>query len=89
MTVHNDKLHGLDAFCAACEQPLTGPHHAEWLATPLGLCYARTHPVAGCVEGARALRAGRPVELGPTSAERVSAKVAQGRLPIDGKEKRA
>lgn len=53
--------------------------YGEWLATPLGLCYARTHRRRECVVASRARLEGRKVTLGPTKQER--AKGAAGADP--------
>lgn len=42
----------------------------EWLRTPLGWCYRRTHRVRSCVEASRAEVRGRPFVPGPTREER-------------------
>jgi hypothetical protein len=79
-------MSGLDDFCAACEQPLGETHHAEHLATPIGRCYVRVHPVAACTDRARTMLGGHPVDPGPTREERNTAKLkapvaGQGELP--------
>lgn len=75
---------GLDDYCSACEQPLGPERHAEHLATRIGRCFVRTHPVPACIEGARTKLDGIPVDPGPDDVEKAKIKrktPAQGELP--------
>jgi hypothetical protein len=61
--------------CAGCGEPTPtrvgeDASFGEWLKSPLGICFRRTHRVRECVEASRAAVEGRPVVLGPTREER-------------------
>lgn len=61
--------------CAGCGEPTPyavgeGLSHGEWLRTPLGICYRRTHRVRACVEASRAAVQGRHFVPGPTREAR-------------------
>lgn len=61
--------------CAGCDEPTPyevdeAASYGEWLATPLGLTFRRTHRRRECVLASRAAVEGRPVKLGPTREER-------------------
>jgi hypothetical protein len=54
----------LEVDCAGCGKATPyevgeGASYGEWLATPLGTCYVRTHRVRECVQTARPRLGGR------------------------------
>ena len=65
----------LDDFCSACDQPMGADRHMEHLATPIGRCFVRTCNTTVCIDRARVLRDGHPVDPGPTDEERKQAKL--------------
>lgn len=67
--------------CAGCGEPTPyavgeDASHGEWLRTPLGTCFRRTHRVRSCVEASRAAVDGRPFVPGPTREERMRERLA-------------
>lgn len=47
------------------------PTYGEWLATPLGNVYARTHRRRECVQASRARHGGRRIDEPLSAAERL------------------
>jgi hypothetical protein len=67
--------------CAGCGEPTPyavgeDASHGEWLRTPLGICYRKTHRRRECVEASRAAVEGRVFVPGPTREERARKELA-------------